>query len=136
MEGYYNKLIQSFNRKKQLTAINEYGWYERVCGSMAPKFACFSEVCDKELASNRIYINYASNNFFLKDDEILKNIHKIKNIDTVIVHNRLDLICPFKGAYDLHKKMKNSKLIEVDEFGHVGDKLYKSILSEFKKALK
>lgn len=137
IKSYYNKLIQSVNKKNQLTAINEYGWFERICGSMNPKFAEFSDVCDKELASNRIYMHYADNNFFLKEeDDILKNINKIKDIEAVLIHNRLDLICPFKGAYDLHKKMKNSKLIVVDEFGHVGDKLHTTISKEFKKVLK
>lgn len=134
--GYYNKLIQSSNKKKQLEAVNEFGWFERICGSMNPKFASFSDVCDKELASNRIYMHYAANNMFLKEDDILKNISKIKDVETVIVHNRLDLICPFKGAYDLHKKMKNSVLIAVDEFGHVGDKIRKVMMDKLNKVLK
>lgn len=134
--GYYNKLIQSSNKKKQLEAVNEFGWFERICGSMNPKFASFSDVCDKELASNRIYMHYAANNMFLKEDDILKNISKIKDVETVIVHNRLDLICPFKGAYDLHKKMRNSVLIAVDEFGHVGDKIRKVMMDKLNKVLK
>ena len=134
--GYYNKLIQSSNAKKQLEAINEFGWFERICGSMRPEFACFSDACDKELASNRIYIHYAANNFFLKGNDILKNINKIKDIKTIIIHNRLDLICPFKGAYDLHKNMNNSELIIVDEFGHVGNKLRKTIAKKLNGDLK
>ena len=134
--GYYNKLIQSSNTKKQLEAINEFGWFERICGSMRPEFACFSDACDKELASNRIYIHYAANNFFLKGNDILKNINKIKDIKTIIIHNRLDLICPFKGAYDLHKNMNNSELIIVDEFGHVGNKLRKTIVKKLNGDLK
>lgn len=134
--SYYNKLIQSSNKKKQLEAINEFGWYERICGSMSPEFASFSDVCDKELASNRIYIHYAANNFFLKEDDILKNISKIKDVETIIVHNRLDLICPFKGAYDLHKKLNKSNLITIDEFGHVGNKIHKAIFNNLNKALK
>ncbi|MBR1948828.1 MAG: hypothetical protein IKA30_03435, partial [Alphaproteobacteria bacterium] len=133
---YYNNLIQSNSKKKQLEAINEFGWYERICGSMLPKFAEFSEVCDKELACNRIYIHYAANNFFLKENDILKNISKIKDIDTIMIHNRLDLICPFKGAYDVHKKMKKSELIVIDEFGHVGEKIRKAIIEKLNKALK
>jgi proline iminopeptidase len=133
---YYNKLIQSINKNKQLEAINEFGWYERICGSMAPKFACFSDVCNTELASNRIYMHYAANNFFLTENDILRNTSKIKGINTVIVHNRLDLICPFKGAYDLHIKMNNSELIVVEEFGHVGNKIHKTIINKLNKALK
>ena len=103
---------------------------------MSPEFASFSDVCDKELASNRIYIHYAANNFFLGENDILKNINKIKDIEAIIVHNRLDLICPFKGAYDLHKKLNNSELNVIDEFGHVGEKIHKAILTKLNKALK
>ena len=77
-------------------------------------------------------MNYAANNFFLKDNDILKNVNKIKDIETVMVHNRLDLICPYKGAYDLHKKLNNSKLITIDEFGHAGVKIYKAIINKLK----
>lgn len=134
--SYYDKLIQSNSKKKQLEAINEFGWFERICGSMDPKFAEETDVCDKELASNRIYMNYAANNFFLKENDILKNVNKIKDIETVMVHNRLDLICPYKGAYDLHKKLNNSKLITIDEFGHVGVKIYKAIINKLNKSLR
>ena len=133
--GYYNKLIQSSNKKKQLEAINEYCWYERICGSMKPEFTAFTEVCDRELAKNRIYAYYAANNLFLKENDILKNVIKIKDIETIIVHNRLDLICPFKGAYDLHSRMNNSTLIAVDEFGHTGDKLHKAIVNKLNMSL-
>ena len=88
------------------------------------------------MASNRIYIHYAANNFFLKENDILKNISKIKDIINIIVHNRLDLICPLKGAYDLHKKLNNSEFIVVDEFGHVGNKIRKTILKKLNGDLK
>ena len=74
--SYYNKLIQSNNKKKQIEASNEFCWFERICGSMNPKFAENTYICDKDLASNRIYSHYADNNFFLGENDILKNISK------------------------------------------------------------
>ena len=67
---------------------------------------------------------------------VLDNIHKIKNIETVIIHNRLDLVCPFKGAYDIHKLLPNSHLISVPEFGHAGKKLHNTIQNIFGDILK
>ncbi|MBE6453456.1 MAG: alpha/beta fold hydrolase [Alphaproteobacteria bacterium] len=133
---YYNKLIQSVNTKNQLHAINRLGWFERICGSMTPKFSELTEINDAELASHRIYMHYAANNLFLENNDILDNIHKIKNIETVIIHNRLDLVCPFKGAYDIHKLLPNSHLISVPEFGHVGKKLHNTIQNIFGDILK
>ncbi|MCQ2741506.1 MAG: alpha/beta fold hydrolase, partial [Alphaproteobacteria bacterium] len=102
--NYYNKLIHSDNKKNQLQAANTYGWFERVCGSLNPSFNHLEELSDKELASHRIYMHYADNKFFLSDNQILDDIDRIKNIKTLIIHNRLDLICPYKGAYEVHHK--------------------------------
>ena len=73
---------------------------------------------------------------FLGKDEILSKINKLKDIKVVMIHNRLDLICPFKGAYDVYKKLPKSELIVVPEFGHVGKLLYKTIDKVFGKILK
>ncbi len=134
--AYYNKLVQSKSLKNQLTAINKLGWYERICGSMTPEFAEFDGVDDAELASHRIYMHYAANNMFLGNNKILDNVKKIRNIEAVIIHNRLDLVCPFKGAYDLHKMLANSQLIAVPEFGHVGKLINKTMNKVFGNILK
>ncbi len=131
----YSKLINSDNAEDQQAAIKYYGGYERVLGSLEPQFPEVSgDEC--ELASNRIYIDYAKNNFFLSDNEILDNAERIENIPAVIVHDRLDMSCPLEGAYQLHKRMKNSKLVIVPERGHVSKLLYKVIDKEFSEFLR
>lgn len=133
---YYNKLIQSDNIQDQLTAANHYGWFERICGSMNPAFGQFTELSEQELASQRIYMHYAANNFFLGNSDILDNISKINTIEAIIIHNRLDLIAPLKGAWDVHCHLRNSHLTIVPDFGHVSNQLSKAIIKEFNKALK
>ena len=134
--NYFNRLIQSNDKQKQLKAANTYGWFERVCGSFAPQFADFKELSEKELASHRIYMHYAAHNLFLKENDILKNINKINRVEALLIHNRLDLICPYKGAYDLHKALPKSRLITVPDFGHVSKKLGKTIKKEIKAVLR
>lgn len=131
----YQELINSENPENQKTAMTYYGSYERVLNSLNPYFPEISGD-EKELASNRIYIDYAKNNFFLSDNEILDNTQRIEHIPAVIVHNRLDMSCPLEGAFQLHKKMKNSKLVIVPDRGHVSKLLYKVIDKEFSEFLK
>ena len=133
---YYNQLIQSDDEAKQLDAINHACWYERILGSKVPQFATFKEITPDLLASNRIAMHYSAHKYFLKSDTVLDNINKIKDIPTVIVHNRLDMVCPFKGAYDLHKAIPNSQLVIVPEFGHVGRLLNKAVKQTFGNILK
>ena len=69
----------------------------------------------------------------LEPNQILKNIRKIKDIPALIIHNRLDFVCPPKGAYKLHKALPKSTLIMVPERGHVGKLLHKTMMREFGK---
>ena len=62
----------------------------------------------------RIECHYFINNIFLEDDFILKNIKIIESIPTKIIQGRYDVVCPFRSAWDLNKKLKNSELIIVN----------------------
>lgn len=134
--AYFSAEINSKSMRKQLDAVNYYGWYERICGQLAPKWNNESNIDEKILAANRIFMHYAAQNFMLKDDVIMKNTSKIKDIPTIIIHNRLDFVCPLKGAYQLHQALPKSKLVIVPERGHIGKLLYKTCKQEFEKFLK
>ena len=62
--------------------------------------------------------HYTKNNFFLKKNEIISNIKKIKNIPTIIIQGRYDLICPPKSAFLLAKKLSNCELNIIESSGH------------------
>ncbi len=66
----------------------------------------------------RIECHYFVNNIFLKDNFILNNIQFIESIPTKIIQGRYDVVCPMRSAWDLHKRLKNSKLIIVPDSGH------------------
>ena len=66
----------------------------------------------------RIECHYFINNIFLDDNFILDNINKIELIPTTIIQGRYDVVCPVRSAWDLHKNLKNSKLIIVPDSGH------------------
>ena len=119
---------------EQVEASVLYGGYERILGKFNPKLELVELAAD-DIAESKIYINYAAQKFMLEDDYILQHIENIKNIPTLIVHNRLDMVCPLKGAYQLHKKMTNSKLVIVPDIGHGSKKLKKVMKKEIKAFL-
>ena len=63
-------------------------------------------------------LHYIKNNFFMEDNEILKNIKIISDIPSYIVQGRYDLICPPINAYNLSKNWKSSELVFVNTAGH------------------
>jgi len=61
---------------------------------------------------------YLANGCFLEEDQLLRDIDKIAHIPTTIVNGRYDMICPPVTAYDLHKRLPNSKLVIAEGAGH------------------
>lgn len=135
IKAYYADLINSNDIVKQIKAIELYGSYENVLGSLNPRLG-FDELDFDMLGSMRIYINYTAKNLTLKDNEVMNKISKIENIETLIVHNRLDMVCPLQNAYELHKALPNSKLVIAPYKGHYGKELSKIIKKEIKEFLK
>ena len=66
-----------------------------------------------------IEYHYISNGCFLKEGQLLKDAYKIKDIPTIIVNGRYDIVCPLGYAYQLHKNLSNSKLIIAEKAGHL-----------------
>jgi proline iminopeptidase len=54
--------------------------------------------------------HYLSNDCFLEENYILKNLEKIEHIPIKIIHGKEDAICPLKFAIELDSKLKNSEL--------------------------
>ena len=132
--------IHSFFREKIFSdkyqdikmALQYYGAYENQLGSMMPEFKAPS-VTDSKINNLKIFLTYVNNYMFLKENYILKNIDKIKDIPCLIVHNRFDFCCPLENAWMLHKKMRRSTLIINEDYNHGSEKLKKRLKKEGEK---
>lgn len=127
-------MINFGDMAEQAEAAVLYSGYERVLGKLNPKLELVDLGAD-DIAESKIYINYAAKKFMLDDNYIMQHLENVENIPTLIVHNRLDMVCPLKGAYMLHKKMPNSKLVIVPDIGHGSKKLKKVLKKEIRKFL-
>ena len=67
----------------------------------------------------RIEAHYFVNRgFFARDDQLLRNVHRIRQIPSVIVQGRYDVVCPMRSAWDLHRAWPQAELIVVPDAGH------------------
>ena len=46
---------------------------------------------------------FTNRGFFEPEDQLLRNVDKIRHIPTVIVQGRYDMVCPIISAHELHK---------------------------------
>ena len=131
---YYLKLISSDDASQQAKAASLYGSLENFLGHLNPQINMHTPN-ETELAMQRVYIYYAARRFMMKDDDIIENAAKIKHMPSLIVHNRLDFICPPVNAYRLHKALPMSKLVIVPDKGHSSKMLSDVIIKEMNEFL-
>lgn len=71
------------------------------------------------LAFARIECHYfVHGGFFEHDDQLLRNVDRIRHIPAVIVQGRYDVVCPLRSAWDLHRAWPEADLHIVQDAGH------------------
>jgi proline iminopeptidase len=71
------------------------------------------------LAFARIECHYFVNGGFLEhDNQLLRNVERIRDIPAIIVQGRYDVVCPMRSAWDLHRAWPEADLKIVQDAGH------------------
>ena len=66
-----------------------------------------------------IETHYARHRYFIDDNQILDNVHKLPAVPIDIIHGRRDLTCTLSASWELHKALPDSRLHVVREGGHL-----------------
>jgi proline iminopeptidase len=73
------------------------------------------------LAFARIECHYFINRgFFETDDQIIRDLPKIRHIPAVLVQGRYDMCTPMRTAWDIHKAWPEAEFRVVGDAGHAG----------------
>lgn len=116
----YRKRLTSDSREKQLQAAKLWSLWEGETIKLlpTPQSTSFGED-DFALAFARIENHYFTHHGFLEcDDQLLRDIPRIRHIPCAIIHGRYDLVCPLQNAWDLSKAWPEAELIIVEGAGH------------------
>ncbi len=71
------------------------------------------------LAFARIECHYFVHGGFLREDEqLLRDVGRIRHIPATIVQGRYDVVCPARSAWDLHRAWPEATLEMVPDAGH------------------
>jgi proline iminopeptidase len=134
------KLLQSENpavRAKYAKLVSRYEY--KACGlnitdeSLDEYYGSESNLV--EIYTGALFeFYYVINGCFFEEDQLLKETYKIQSIPTIIINGRYDMICPPVTAFKLHQKLPLSKLIIVEEAGHLASE--KPIEKELLKAMR
>ncbi len=76
-------------------------------------------VTEKMLKQVGMELHYAIHNYFVTENQILENCHRLSNIPTVIIHGRQDLLCPMEAGMKLHQALPDAEYIVLPNAGHI-----------------
>ncbi len=74
---------------------------------------------EKMVKQVRMELHYAKHHYFIEENQILANCYSLTDIPTVIIHGRLDFVCPLEAGYNLHKALPNAEYILLPDAGHI-----------------
>jgi proline iminopeptidase len=119
--GAYYQQLTSADRSTRLAAARAWSAWEastsklRQDASLIDRFSAD----DFAVAFARIECHYFINRgFFEPDDQLLRNVGRIRHIPGVIVQGRYDVVCPPITAWELHRAWPEARFVMVQEAGH------------------
>ncbi|KAH8201193.1 hypothetical protein TruAng_004661 [Truncatella angustata] len=133
MQAYYKRLTGDNEEEKLKCADNWSRWevstsrliinQEYIAKANDPKWA---------LAFARIESHYFVNGGWMKDGQLVDDVHKIKHLPIVIIQGRYDVVCPAKTSWDLYKALggKENKNVEYTIVGDAGHSAHEPSIEE------
>lgn len=120
MSAYYRRLT-STDAKVRVEAARAWSVWEAATSHLYqdPSHIASSGEDEFALAFARIECHYfVHGGFFEHDDQLLRNVDRIRKIPAVIVQGRYDVVCPMRSAWDLHRAWSEADLRVVPDAGH------------------
>ena len=117
----YYKRLTSPDPKIRLEAARAWSIWEGSTSKLIPNADLIAETGEDDfaVAFARIECHYFINGgFFETDDQLLRNVDRIRHIPAVIVQGRYDVVCPTTSAWELHRAWPEAELIIVPDAGH------------------
>lgn len=119
LQAYVRRLFCD-DAKQVRDAARTWSRYEGSCLFLEPQAQAIEDFESDEVSMGigRLEAHYMQNGAFMEEDQLIKNIHKIRHLPAVIVQGRYDVICPPVSAYRLHQAWPSAKLHMIKDAGH------------------
>ncbi len=117
----YHRRLTSPDAKMRTAAARAWSVWEGATSFLWQDKSHIESSAEDEfaLAFARIECHYFVNGgFFEHDDQLLRNVERIRTIPAVIVQGRYDVVCPLRSAWDLHRAWPEADLHVVQDAGH------------------
>ena len=122
LAAYPRRLSSADPAVARQAALSWNRWEELGSYLVARPYSVAEEDVPAEIALARIEAHYFVNGAFLaSEDQLLRDVEKVRHLPCVIVQGRYDMVCPAVSAWDLHEAWPGSRLAIVPASGHSAD---------------
>lgn len=131
----YHQIFKGDDKELKLKAAIAWSQWEAATSSLSYEPSRVDEFSNPHFAlafaliENHYFINQG---FFDNENQLIDGIQKIRNIPTVIVQGRYDMVCPIETAWEVSKNWPEASLIIAPFSGHTA--FEKEITHELIKA--
>ena len=116
---HYRRLVDDSRQEIAFAAAKSWSDYEaRVMEPANMAASAGASSPQENLAAVKVHLHYLANEFFLKPNELLDNLWRIKNTPVTIVQGRMDMVCPPVTAIAVARGIPGSRLQMVANAGH------------------
>jgi proline iminopeptidase len=118
----YEKRLFSDDPAVYLPAARAWSRYEGSCLFLRPDPQAVEDFSAQatSLGLARLEAHYFLHRGFFTDDQLIRNVERIRHLPAVIVQGRYDMVCPPLSAYRLHQAWPQAKLQMIADAGHAG----------------
>ena len=117
----YREIFYGTDHRAKLEAAIAWSKWEAATSSLIFSQARVDDFQEPEFAlafamiENHYFVNKG---FFTHENQLLDGVDKIRQIPTVIVQGRYDVVCPIESAWELANKWPEAELIITPNSGH------------------
>jgi len=117
----YHRRLTADDPATRLEAARRWSVWEAATSKLMPDPGLVSQMeeDDVALAMARIECHYfVHHGWFDHDDQLLRDVPRIRHIPAVIVQGRYDVVCPIESAWALHRAWPEADLVVTPDAGH------------------
>lgn len=120
ISAYYRRLTSDVPQERS-QAARAWSVWEASTSKLIPDASLIERFGTEDFADAfaRLECHYFMNKgFFISESQLLQNIDRIRQIPTVIVQGRYDVVCPMFTAWELHQAFPEAEFVVVPDAGH------------------
>lgn len=118
----YSRRLFSDDPAVYTPAARSWSRYENSCLTLLPRAVtapvAASEPETVNIGLGRLEAHYMQHAGFMEEDQLIRQIDRIRHLPAVIVQGRYDVICPPTSAFRLHQAWPESRLQLIPDAGH------------------